>query len=206
MKKVTKMLMMAMALLLLASCGSGNDKSAQKTTPDPDKMMDELLVAGRAGDWQKVLELDEEINKQKMTTEQAFRFFNEIQPKYYALGYEGGEQGDWWDENGTMYEEQDVVVEQVQKAPSQPKKVHYEPVYLYYCKYCHALVKATEWNKPGPNSGRCTQGYHMWMKVCEYGTQHGFRCSTCGLEVTTNTRPYNGNSCIRGDHQWRQIY
>ena len=74
MKKLTKMLMMAMALLLLASCGSGNDKSAQKTTPDPDKMMDELLVAGRAGDWQKVLELDEELNKQKMTTEQAFRF------------------------------------------------------------------------------------------------------------------------------------
>ena len=114
MKKLTKMLMMAMAILLLASCGTGNDKSAQKSAPDPDKLMDELLVAGRAGDWQKVLELDEKINEQKMTTKQAFRFFNEIQPKYTALGYEGGEQGDWWDENGTMYEEQDVVVEQPQ--------------------------------------------------------------------------------------------
>lgn len=206
MKKLTKMLLMAMALLLLASCGSGNDRPAQQTVLDPDKLMDELLVAGRSGDWQKVLKLDEEINKQKMTTEQAFRFFNEIQPKYYALGYEGGEQGDWWDENGTMYDEQDVVVEQVQPAPSKPQKVHYEPVYLYYCKSCRTLVKATEWNKPGPNSGRCTQGYHMWMKVCEYGTRHGFRCSTCGLEVTTDTKPYNSNSCTRGDHQWKQMY
>ena len=51
---MTEMLMLAMAMLLLSSCGSGNDKSAQKTTPDPDKLMDELLVAGRAGDWQKV--------------------------------------------------------------------------------------------------------------------------------------------------------
>jgi len=82
----------------------------------------------------------------------------------------------------------------------------HEPVYLYYCKSCRTLVKATEWNKPVPNSGRCTQGYHMWMKVCEYGTRHGFRCSTCGLEVTTDTRPYNSNSCTRGDHQWKQLY
>ncbi len=206
MKKLGKILMLAMALVLIASCGQGAGKSGEQTTPDPDKLMDELLVAGRAGDWQKVLELDEKINEQKMTTKQAFRFFNEIQPKYTALGYEGGEQGDWWDENGTMYEEQDVVAEQPQPTYSQPQKTYREPEYLYYCKFCRTLARATEWTKPGPNSGRCTQGYHGWMKVCEYGTQHGFRCSKCGLEVTTNSRPYQGNSCTQGEHQWKQLY
>ena len=186
---------MAMTLLPLASCG-----------PDPDKLMDELLVAGRAGDRQKVVELDKKIHKQKLTIPQALRFFEKVQPKYYALWTKGAEQGDWWNEDNAMSDEQDVVAEQVQTTPSQPPKAYHEPVYLYYCKFCHTLVKATEWNKPRPNSGRCTQGYHMWMAVCVYGTQHGFRCSTCGLEVTTDSKPFNNNSCTRGDHQWKQLY
>lgn len=186
MKKLTKIMTMLVAFLLLASCGVSNGESEQNSTPDPDKLMDELVAALEAGDDHKVGELEYKLHNMKMTVDQAYRLIFDI---------EGGCADCPCDES-----------EEVASTSAPQSQMRSDPVYLYYCKFCRSLVKATEWTKPGPNSGRCTQGYHGWMRVCEYGTQHGFRCSKCGLEVTTNSRPYQGNSCIQGDHQWEQLY
>ena len=184
---------MLATLVLLASCGS-----------DHDMLMDEILVAGRADDYDKVFELEDKLYKQKLTVDQARRLIFEIEPKAALLVYEGGS----WNEDATYEDYLDIPCpcDEAEAARTSQSQRQRDPVYLYYCKFCRTLVKANESNKPRPNSGHCTQSFHSWMEVCEYGTLHGFRCSKCGLEITTDTKPINGNSCIQGDHQWRQIY
>ena len=204
-KKLAIIMMSIVLWTLMASCGSRVGTSEEEISCNPDKLMDEIVAAGRAGNDDRVRELREMLYGEKMTLEQAYRYIFEIEPKAMLLNYEGGS----WNEEATIFDYLDIPCpcdEEPQTAQvSQPRR-NMDPVYLYYCKFCRSLVKATEWTKPGPNSGRCTQAYHGWMRVCEYGTQHGFRCSICGLEVTTNSRPYQGNSCTHGDHQWKQMY
>lgn len=93
-------------LLLMASCGdrrgnsSGSGRSIDKirvtdradngNSSDPDKLMDEIVAAGRAGNDDKVRELRESLYNEKMTVEQARRYIFEIEPKAMLLDYDGG--------------------------------------------------------------------------------------------------------------------
>ena len=195
MKKLYQIMAMLIIAFAMVSCA-----------PDPDKLMDDLLVAGRKGDWQEVLRLNDKLHHTKMTPEQVARFSNEVKPKYELLFYENGETGEWWREEGIDYEE---YYEPEPKQPVQkPVQKRVEPKYYYYCTNCHTLVVATQAMKPSPNSGHCAsgKGFHFWTCIAEYGQSHGYRCTVCGVEVTSDKRPFNTSGCTRGMHQWKQIY
>lgn len=89
MKRLAMIMLMLAAFLMLTSCDS-------KSESDPDKLMDEILIAGRAGDYDKLDELLEQFHEQKVTIRQARRYIFEIEPKMAFLDYEGGS----WNEDG----------------------------------------------------------------------------------------------------------
>lgn len=97
MKKLTKILMMLVVALMLASCGS-------KSEPDPDDLMTEILVAGRYGHGDRAQALEKILLEQKMTINQARRYIFEIEPKTALLVYEGG----GWNEDGFFCDNWDI--------------------------------------------------------------------------------------------------
>lgn len=105
MKKLTKILMMLAAFLLLASCGSKQgDNCKSESGQDPDHLMNEILRAGRDGAVAEVMVMEKMLLEQKMTVDQARRYIFEIEPKTAWLEYDGG----GWNEGGFFYDNWDI--------------------------------------------------------------------------------------------------